>query len=119
MFRVRFHLGAGEHFMQWQATRSTGEVYYFAPDEWSLRLVNCRLRNQKAAAQKIFNGENKGVCAWIDCEDIEAYPPTEPTGERISYNPRTAPNWQNSSFENIDNSRFSELRTIGRSVFVG
>jgi hypothetical protein len=58
---------------------------------------NCILKNYKSVSQKIFDGENKTVCAWVLCKSIaiksDSFIQADLNGERIRYNPRVAPNW--------------------------
>ena len=131
MFRVRFHLGAGKHFMHWQVTNKvTNEVTYYDPAVTSLELFSATLRNQPATARKIHEGANKSVCAWIDCASIlvvsagrEIVQACEESLDRLGlpcvrFNPRVAPNWVDDAGQNIDGAKFSQLSTIGRRVKV-
>ena len=131
MFRVRFHLANGPHFMQWQVTnKATNEVTYYDPAVTSLELFSAVLRNQPATARKIHQGANKSVCAWIDCASIlvvsagrEIVQSCEESLDRLGlpcvrYNPRIAPNWVDDAGQNIDGAKFSQLSTIGRRVKV-
>ena len=59
-FKVRFNLGRGENYQKWQITNnSNGEVSYLVPESFNLELRGCTLRNQKGAADKIYEGANK------------------------------------------------------------
>ena len=115
-FKIRFNLGRGENFEKWRITDNTnGESFYLNPDDFCLTLVKCTLRNQKGAAERIYKGSNKTVCAWIDCEDILAGMPRGVEGQLISYNPRVTPNWRLEE-DNIDGKTFDKLLTDGRNV---
>ena len=115
-FKIRFNLGKGENFQKWRITDNTNnESFYLAPENFCLTLVKCTLRNQKGAAERIYEGSNKTVCAWIDCEDILASSPTEVEGELISYNPRKAPYWTQED-KNVDGKKFDKLLTDGQNV---
>jgi hypothetical protein len=117
-FKVRFNLGAGIHFMHWRVeNRLTKEVQYFNPNEVSFELTDCYLRNQKATANKINNGANKSVCAWIECNAV-TMTDCDPQGNNVSYNPRIAPNWLCND-TNVDGKRFGTLLTKGNKVFIG
>jgi hypothetical protein len=129
MFKVRFHLGAGEHFQHWQVTnRHTGEVTYYDPAVTSLELFSATLRNQPATARKIHQGANKSVCAWIECSSVlvvranrEIVQACEGALDKLGspcvrYNPKIAPNWIDDAGNNIDGAKFSQLSTIGRRV---
>ena len=121
MTKVRFHLGAGEHFQHWQVTHDDGRVEYFDPEQWDLYMVGCRLKNRRKTAERIFAGENKTVCAWVEVEDVIGYPKGEydPKGERtpILYNPRIAPYWRSTDGSDIDNLRYVNLFTYGKNLF--
>jgi hypothetical protein len=114
-FKVRFHLGQGEHFQHWQVSQG-GTTYYLDPNRVSLTMVGCKLRNHPATAQKIHDGAHKKVCAWIDCEELEVTEPDSHVGLPISYNPRVAPHWRNIGGRNIDGMDCPVLRTNGRQV---
>lgn len=121
MTKVRFHLGAGEHFQHWQVTRADGRVEYFDPEQWDLFMVDCKLKNRRKTAEKIFAGENKTVCAWVNCEQAIALPRGERTaaGKRlpVMYNPRIAPHWRDMAGQDLDNLRYVQLTTHGRNLF--
>jgi hypothetical protein len=114
-FQVRFHLGKGENFGKWQV-RYREATYYLDPERVSLNMVNCKLRNQPSAAQKIYAGAHKKVCAWIDCEELEVGHPVHHVGVPVSYNPRVAPHWRGEAGENIDGKRIGLLRSNGRQL---
>jgi hypothetical protein len=132
-FKVRFHLAKGEHFMYWQVTDGqTGEVSYCDPKVVLMHLSGCRLHNQPGTARKVFEGADKTVCAWIACDGvliapfgssgIPEYVETCFSGrdvERVSYNPKVAPNWRNGAGENVDKAEFDRVIVAHRSVFVG
>jgi hypothetical protein len=119
MIRVRFHLGAGAHFMHWQITHHDGSVTYHDPDACTLTIWQGRLRNQPAAAARIHAGANKTVCAWIEAERVDVDPGVSGVmgGAHASYNPRVAPHWVING-QNSDGRRFPVLTTAGSRVFV-
>jgi len=123
-YKIRFNLGRGENFMKWQVTYPEGNVEYFDPAQFTLVMRDCKLRNQPSTAQKIHDGANKTVCAWIDAEDVEVMEDYDIdinwyNDKRINFNPRKQPNWvYENDIENIDNKEFSLLTTSGRSVYV-
>lgn len=118
-YQVRFHLGKGDHYQQWQVKQGS-IVRYYDPAHYTLTLLDCLLRNQPAAAARIHGGENKKVCAWVECNDVIAHEPTNPVGLPVSYNPRVAPHWRNMAGMNIDGKRIEVLRSNGRQlVFTG
>lgn len=124
MYQVRFHLAAGENFMKWQV-RNGDEVKYYDPETTTLSMYFCDLINHRRAAEKIFSGANKDVCAWLNCDRVDVYtPPLEMDYFRrihtpISYNPRKAPYWVNSLNDNIDGDRYFNIITDGRKLFAG
>ncbi len=95
--RVRFNLGKGKNFMKWKVEFPDKRVQYYDPATTQLVMFGCQLRNYKKVAEKIYNGANKTVCAWVLCEDIdirtERFIPFDANCDRIRYNPRIKPNW--------------------------
>ena len=124
-YKVRFHLAQGVNFMKWQIKDTAdGHVSYYYPSKASLRLKNCKLVNRPTTAQRIHDGAHKTVCAWIECESVEAEIPKRVTkGFKLSYNPRVKPNWelqnQDSMWhgENIDGKEFGEILSSNRSLY--
>ncbi len=121
MYKVRFHLAKGEHYMHWQIKDENDEVIYYDPSETNLRLTNCTLKNQMGTAEKIFRGANKSVCAWIECEDYELHNRSTslPIKHKLSYNPKVLPFWhvRDREYHNLDNCFIKDMYTIGREVF--
>jgi hypothetical protein len=122
--RVRFHLGAGEHYQHWQIRHPDGRVEYHHPDQVSLVMMGCRLRNQRHAAARIHAGSNKSVCAWVEAEDC--YPVTPITrfwsgldGRQIAYDPQVAPHWRDEAGQDIDGREFAAIVTSGRRLAAG
>lgn len=122
MYKVRFHLGAGEHYMHWQI-KDRENVEYYNPSKYHLSMQGCKLINVRKIAEKIFNGENKDVCAWIDCISVGIYSiegdlPIEENFHSIEYNPRKLPHWYSDRYGyNIDGEVFGEVLTNGRKLF--
>ena len=122
MTKVRFHLASGENYMKWQV-RTGDTVTYYDPHEVSLHMIGCKLRNQRGTAERILAGENKTVCAWVECKSVTAHPPD--TGDTVgdiktavSYNPRKFPHWFDKlSLEDIDNKEYNSLRTWSRLIY--
>lgn len=115
-FKVRFNLGRGENYQKWRVTNNTNkESFYLDPNSVCLTLVKCTLRNQKSAANKIYQGSNKAVCAWVNCEDILMGSVTHIEGEIAKYNPRETPNWTYKG-ENADGKKFDQLFTYGKNI---
>lgn len=119
-YRVRFHLAKGEHYMHWQVKNlDTKQVNYYDPEEFSLYIIGATLKNQKATAEKIHAGENKSVCAWVNCEEVHASKHSRLIvrgPDKMSYNPRRAPYWTDSTGRNMDNMSFLSLTTAGRAI---
>lgn len=120
-FKVRFHLGAGENFLKWRVENLlTGVVEFFDPKEYDLELENCKLHNHPGTAKKIFDGENKTVCAWIMAEKVAVLISGKccfPEENAVSYNPKVQPYWRDSEGNNIDKQEFKWLETQGRQLY--
>jgi hypothetical protein len=119
-YKIRFNLSRGEHFMHWQIKNSYGDVVYHDPNDTQIEMFNCKLKNRVNIANEIFNGENKRVCAWVECENFKITEGTRcqfNSNDQIKYNPRNSPNWLNSKGENIDNKVFCELITNGNKIY--
>ena len=120
-FKVRFHLGAGENFLKWRVENlDTGVVEFFDPKDYDLELENCKLHNQKGSAQKIHDGANKTVCAWVMAEKVAVliggnccFPPKD----AVSYNPRKQPYWIDAESNDVDKKEFTWLETQGRQLY--
>jgi hypothetical protein len=94
--KVRFNLSRGKNYMKWKVEYPDKAAEYHDISEVQLVMRNCKLKNYKNVAEKIYKGANKEVCAWVLCEDLfvkqtdflkdEGY-------ERVKYNPRETPNW--------------------------
>lgn len=116
MYRVRFHLGAGPHFEHWQVKNESGVVYY-DPGYCSLLLYDCKLRNQKKTAQKIFSGADKTVCAWVECSHYVAYNYVfNPGPIPVIYNPHKNPFWVIDG-ENADGKFLHLMTSSGRRLY--
>lgn len=117
MYKVRFNLGKGKNYRKWQVKNmDTGQVDHFDPEEVSLIMHKCFLRNQKKGAEKIFKGHNKYVVAWIECKTVTVFNNLEFEGSsELQYNPRVLPYWSLSGV-NVDNQYFKCIGTQGRKV---
>ena len=119
-FKVRFHLARGENYRHFQITNPKGEKYYFDPSLVQLRITNGKLVNNYLSAQKIFEGANKTVCSWIECDSVYLIADglvAPPAGVEARYNPRHEPNWVVEG-ENADSRSYESLFTIGNKVFI-
>lgn len=122
--KVRFNLGRGENYMKWKIEYPSGQVSYYYPTEIQLILKNCTLKNGRKTAMKIFNGENKTVCAWVLCEDITVrYSGFEQFDElglnRLKYNPKNLPFWTvDDGKRTHDGYKFEEIGTVDSKLFI-
>jgi hypothetical protein len=118
--RVRFHLAKGPNFQNWQV-KCGDSVEYYEPSEYNLYMQNCKLRNQPTTAQKIYDGANKTVCAWIECDSVTAHPSADRVPRAVDflyYNPKRKPHWHLASGVNVDNHVYDSLATQGQMVVV-
>lgn len=94
--KVRFNLSAGKNYMKWKVEYPDRKPEYYDPKEFQLVLGGCVLKNHKTTAQKIHQGANKTVCAWVLCTTIAVYKAGKINTDglaQIKYNPRVRPNW--------------------------
>jgi hypothetical protein len=119
--KVRFNLSRGKNYMKWKVEHPSGISEYYEPAEVQLKLYGCTLKNHKKTAEKIFNGAEKTVCAWVLCKTMEIIFNTSPevqTGEsRVSYNPRKQPNWIHSGSV-VDGNRYDKIISYGKSLHI-
>jgi hypothetical protein len=124
MYKVRFHLANGPHYMHWQIKDSDGNIEYIDPEKYSLWLIGCKLKNNAGTAKKIFEGADKTVCAWIECKSWHLqsrYSMSENMldaihMEHIEYNPHKQPYWSLLGM-NMDGKECNDLVTHGRRVY--
>jgi hypothetical protein len=123
-YKVRFNLGRGENYMKWKVVDPKGVTSYYFPTGVQLRMTGCSLKNNKAAAKRIYRGEsNKVVCAWVLCEKLDLVTEefAQPATNRLKFNPRTAPNWQLEQGEHIlnaDDEYFNEITTVDYRLYI-
>lgn len=138
-YKVRFHLGKGEHFRHWQIIKPNGEREFVNPHsdmEYQIMMFNCRLVNRTKTAKKIYDGEcNKTVCSWIECSHVKIvgilsnlFGGNEDPSDNLykignsvelRYNPRKNPFWVHSATNsNADGHTFRHLFTSGNKVYV-
>lgn len=116
LYKIRFHLGKGENYKKWQVKHDKNIAYY-DPENFSITMINCRLRNHKKTAKKIFAGANKTVCAWLECEEIIISENNFfESSKEIRYNPKVAPHWLENN-ENADNKKYQMLQTNKRKIY--
>ena len=119
-YKVRFHLAKGDNFMKWQVfDLQTGTKDYFDPDSRYIIMRDCVLGNQPATAKKIFDGDNKTVCAWVACEEVSVVDssPSLRNMSRFMYNPRKNPHWCTDTINNADKLKFKTMVTNKRRVY--
>ena len=105
-FKIRYHLGRGENYMKWRVEDvTTKTVDFYDTDGFSMLAVGVKLHNQPATADKIHNGANKTVCAWIMASKVTFNPARQPKGIQVSYNPRVSPNWRDQEGNNVDKTQ--------------
>jgi len=131
MYKVRFHLGRGEHFMHWQikSKLNTGDgtgakeiVDYVDPLDNQLAMLGCKLSLQPTAAQKMHDGANKTVCAWIECESVQVLEvnrlkPNE-QDYRVKFNPRQNPEWTDGYNNVVSGNEYEIIFTNDRTLWV-
>jgi len=119
-FKVRFNLGRGKNFMKWKVQYPDGKVEYHSPTDIQLVMHLCHLKNQKKTAQKIFDGGEKVVCAWVLAKELtiikSGFVQADRTGERVSYNPRVTPHWMLNG-ENADGLPVDTLVTVDYGIY--
>lgn len=118
-FKIRFHLGQGENYMKWRIEDvTTKKVWFFEPSEFEAVIINGKLYNQKSAANKINQGSNKTVCAWIMAENVVMYSIENLWMKgQVSYNPRVMPHWIDNNGNNADKLEFERMQIVERKIF--
>jgi hypothetical protein len=104
--------------MKWKIWSKTG-VEYHSPADVQLVMKGCQLKNNRKVAEKIFNGENKDVCAWVLCDSIEIrFENFEKVWvkDKLSYNPRKQPYWVWNNWD-VDNKRIDEIITVDYGMY--
>jgi hypothetical protein len=106
--------------MKWQVFDLKNNTKdYYDPDTRSIIMRDCLLGNHATTAKKIFNGDNKTVCAWVACDDVRVVESVPPIGEltHYKYNPRKNPHWHTDRLMNADNLKFNMMVTNKRRVY--
>ena len=120
-FKIRFNLGRGKNYMKWKVQYPNGEIEYHSPADVQLIMHDCTLKNHKKTAQKIFDGGEKVVCAWILCKSLvitsNDFIQADLFGERVRYNPRVTPHWMLND-ENVDGLPVDKLVTVDYGVYI-
>lgn len=115
--KVRFNLGRGPNYMKWKVESKDG-TFYYDPEEVSFIMTGCTLKNYKKTAERIYNGGEKVVCAWVLCNDLTISKIQNDVSNRhqIKYNPRVTPNWTlNDNI--VDNNDYLTIWSSGRKLF--
>jgi len=125
-FQVRFHLGRGANYMCWQVKdyRNKG-IEYYAPSTCSLELTNCTLRNSPSTAMRIYNGNAKTVCAWVECDMVDVNYKKDPSFtkppiknmDKYKYNPKKHMHWFTKRNNNADDKNLKKMHTNNRSLY--
>ena len=106
--------------MKWKVQSIDGTVEYHSPTDVQLLMHDCTLKNHKKTAQKIFDGGEKVVCAWILCKSLEIktkdFTQADLFGERVRYNPRVTPHWMLND-ENVDGLPVDKLISVDFGVY--
>lgn len=119
--RVRFNLRRGDNFRKWQVISSDDERVHYDPWKVQLELQYCVLCNKRKVAQKIFNGEHKRVCSWINTKDVKVYPINTydiADLKEVKYNPKEFPYWTDEHDNNVDDMVYSSLITDGNKIYI-
>lgn len=117
--KVRFNLSAGKNYKKWKIQFPDQKPEYYSPDEVQLVLGKCTVKNYKKIAQKIFEGADKEVCAWILCEEVKINPPGTIKVDaftQLKYNPRVTPYWMWED-EVADDWSFNRIVSDGNKLF--
>ena len=118
--KVRFNLGRGKNYMKWKIQHTDGTIEYHSPTDVQLLMNDCTLKNYKSVAQKIYDGGEKVVCAWILCKSIaiksDKFIQGDLDGERIRYNPRVTPHWMLND-SNVDGMSVDKLVSVDFGVY--
>jgi len=121
MYKVRFHLGAGEHFMHWQIKHQNVTAYH-DPSKVQLALFDAKLVVQPSTAKKIHEGACKTVCAWIQCQEVQILPldriGKNETDFNVRFNPRVDPNWTDAAGNIVSSEEYPIIFTNDRSLYV-
>jgi hypothetical protein len=82
-------------------------------------MSECTLRNYKKTAEKIFNGAQKTVCAWVLCKELEIRTQNfeKENEKKIKYNPRVQPNWILNG-EIVDGQKFDSIISVDYGLYV-
>jgi len=126
-FRVRFHLGKGVNYKKWQVIDRHNGTHreYYDPEKVEIVMYKARLGNQPSTARRIFEGSNKTVCAWVDCDMVDINYLKSPSANltdtegltQYKYNPRKNPHWFTDGDTNVDNQEFLKMTTKNKTIY--
>ena len=121
-YRVRFHLARGDNYMKWQVfDKQNNTKDYFDPDSNCILMRGCVLGNHPATAKRIYDGENKTVCAWVACDEVTVVGRVSLSSisklTHYKFNPKKNPHWFTDTAKNCDNRKFSVMMTNKRKVY--
>ena len=122
-YRVRFHLARGDNYMKWQVfDKQQNTKDYFDPNSKSIFMKNCEPGNHATTAKKIYDGENKTVCAWVSCDDYQVWDNDRFTLStnamtHYKYNPKKNPHWFTDNHDNRDGLKLDTMITQKRAVY--
>jgi hypothetical protein len=111
--------------MKWKVEIPGQPAKYISPDVAQLRMTGCTVKNQPGTANKIHQGANKTVCAWILCNEINILTDLNMDSpsitqlknfEQLSYNPRVQPNWLCGGI-NVDGESYDTVVSSGKNLF--
>ena len=119
--KVRFNLGRGKNYMKWKVEHQDKRVEYLDPNAIQLTMHGCKLKNNPKTAERIHQGQNKTVCAWVLCDRIEvtngSLRSSQSPDSWVYYNPKNFPNWVFQG-QNADGFHFSTIRSFGNKLHV-
>jgi len=120
-YKVRFNLARGKStFLKWQVRDNMGISHNYEPSEVTLIMTDCKLQNNKKAAQRIFDGANKTVCAWLLCNHVEVVEKESLVGTKdghLMYNPRKCIHWVMDGVD-MDGEILPMIYSNGRELYV-
>ena len=109
--------------MKWQVfDRKDNTKSYFDPSSKTILMRDCVLGNRPATAKRIFEGENKTVCAWVSCDDIQVWDSgivklDTSAMTQYKYNPRKNPHWFTDTHDNRDGLKLETMMTNNRAIY--
>jgi len=121
-YKIRFNLGRGPNYMKWKVEYPDGRKEYHSPADVQILMQYCTLKNNAKLATRIFDGENKNVCAWILCQNLAIRRDgvfIRDESHKLRYNPRVDPFWTDGGGRNLDDNQFDHLHTIDYGIYVG